>query len=117
MAPDIFGATRLKTAPTFDLRPRLERRTCDLAARIATVHGEAHARILNISAGGIGFTTDPVLMLKPGEAFIIRHDRLGDVRCQLRWALHPRYGAEFDAAGKASGAVHAFYDSLPPEPG
>lgn len=117
MVPDIFGALRLKTVQSFDHRPRLERRLCDLAARISTVHGEAHARILNISAGGIGFLTDPVLRLKPGETFTIRHQHLGDLQCQIRWALHSRYGAEFDEAGKTSGAVRAFYDSLPPEPG
>jgi len=116
MAIDVFGVERFQTTHSHDHRHRLERRTCSLDAGLATAHGEARARIINISAGGIGFTADPVLGLRPGERITVRHANLGELRCTVRWALHPRYGAEFEQAARESGAMRRFYDSLSPGP-
>ncbi len=116
MSIDATFAARTRTsAAGGDLR-RQERRECDLGCSITTSHGEARIRLINISPGGIGFTADPVLAFRPADQFTLRHTKLGDLRCVVRWALHPRYGAEFDAAGKTSQTVRQFYDSLPPGP-
>lgn len=111
MSTDVFGVERLSPAQTLDHR-RLERRACDESAVILTRHGEARVRIINLSAGGVGFTTDPVLALKPGERVRLRHGQMGEVQAVVRWGLHPRYGAEFDPPGSAPNAVCAFYDTL-----
>lgn len=112
MTKDIFGVERFQTAATADQRRRLERRECDLLATAGTSHGEARVRILNISAGGVGFTIDPILSLKPGDRITLRHEKLGELPCLIRWSLHPRYGAEFAFSGKIPAGVSAFYDSL-----
>jgi len=95
---------------------RTERRDCNLDATITSPHGEARIRIINISLGGIGFMADPILALKPGQMFTLRHERIGAVRCVVRWTLHSRCGAEFDGAATASEALRTFYDSLPTGP-
>lgn len=112
MTKDIFGVERFQTAATADQRRRLERRDCDLQAMAGTSHGDARVRVLNISAGGIGFTIDPMLALKPGDRMTLRHDLLGEIPCLIRWSLHPRYGAEFEFSGKIPAGISAFYDSL-----
>jgi hypothetical protein len=117
MADDVFGVERFGMASPSDLRRRLERRDCSLMAGISTRHGEARVRVINVSAGGIGFTTDPVLALKPGDRFTLRHERLGDLRCIVRWGLHNRYGAEFEPPGRTPAGIQAFYDSLSTGPG
>ncbi len=114
MAEDVFGVERFGIASPSGLRRRAERRDCSLTAAISTPHGEARVRVINVSAGGIGFTTDPVLGLKPGDRFTLRHEKLGDVRCLVRWGLHNRYGAEFEPPGRTPGGIQAFYDSLSP---
>jgi hypothetical protein len=116
MTKDVFGVERFHTAATADQRRRLERRACDVQATAGTSHGDARVRILNISAGGIGFTIDPMLTLKPGDRMTLRHEKLGDIPCLIRWSLHPRYGAEFAFSGKVPAGVSAFYDSLPSGP-
>lgn len=116
MTKDIFGVERFHTVATGDQRRRLDRRECDLQATVGTTHGDARVRILNISAGGIGFTIDPMLALKPGDKITLRHERLGEIPCLIRWSLHPRYGAEFAFSGKIPAGISAFYDSLPAGP-
>lgn len=116
MTKDIFGVERFQTAPTADQCRRLERRDCDLQATAGTSHGDARVRVINISAGGIGFTIDPMLTLKPGDRITLQHERLGAVPCLIRWSLHPRYGAEFAFAGKIPTGISTFYDSRPPGP-
>ena len=113
MSLDVFGVERFKSARSFDHRRRQDRRGCDLSAALATSHGEVRARIVDISAGGIGFVLDPVLGLKAGEKVTVRQETLGEFRCVVQWALHPRYGAAFEPGASPSRAVCAFYDSLP----
>ena len=113
MVIDQTGAERLNAAQSFDLRQR-ERRGCNLFAVISTIHGESGVRIINISAGGVGFTIDPMLALKPGERVTLRQAVLGEVRCIIRWTIHPRYGAEFDPPGRSPPGARALYDSLAP---
>ena len=117
MTKDIFGVERFNAAPVSDQRRRLERRECDLQATASTSHGDARVRVLNISAGGIGFAIDPMLTLRPGDRMTLRHEKLGEIPCLIRWSLHPRYGAEFAFSGKIPAGVSAFYDSLPTGPG
>ena len=116
MTTDVFGSDRFPSAASFDHRPRVDRRTCRLTARIATRGGHTVCTIVNISIGGLGFDLAPLIRLRLGEAIVILHDRLGELHATVRWSMHPRYGAAFDAAGARSQAVRAFYDSLPAEP-
>ena len=101
----------------YDQRRRTERRACNLQAVIVTRHGEISGRIYNLSAGGAGISIDPVVSLRPGESFVLRHDVLGEIPCIVRWAVHPRFGAEFTVAGAALASVHAVYDRLSADPG
>jgi hypothetical protein len=95
----------------FDLR-RLDRRSCDLAAVLVTSHGEAGIRIINISAGGIGFTADPLLGLKPCEPIMVRQEVLGEVRLILRWGIPPRYGAAFEPPNTTPPGARILFDAL-----
>lgn len=96
-----------------DQRRRTDRRPCNLEATITMRHGEFRARIHNLSAGGLGFSIDPVIPLRPGEIFTLRHEKLGDVACVVRWSMQSRHGAEFTGAAAALASVHAYYDTLP----
>jgi hypothetical protein len=53
--------------------------------------------------------------LRPGERIMMRQDMLGEVRCIVRWTLHPRYGAAFEPNGKMPPGVRAVCDSLGPD--
>lgn len=110
---DQAGKERFNAVQAIDHRQR-DRRDCNLKAVIITAHGEWGARIINISAGGAGFTIDPMLALKPGERITLRQDVLGEARCVVRWTAHPRYGAEFDPPGRTPPGARALYDSLGP---
>jgi hypothetical protein len=107
------GTERFNAVRSTDDRRR-ERRECNLWAVITTLHGETGARLLNISAGGVGFAIDPVLGLKPGERIMLRQQLLGEVRCIVRWAMHPRYGAEFEPEGRTPPGACTLYDSVGP---
>lgn len=109
-----LGEERFSAVRPFDHRRR-DRRRCDLGAAIIISHGELRARIVDISAGGIGFTIDPILGLKPGERIIMRQETLGEVRCVIRWSIHPRYGAAFDPDDRTPPGARTLYDSLCPE--
>jgi PilZ domain len=111
MSIELAGVDRFNTVRPFDHR-RLDRRACDLRAALATSHGEIGARIVNISAAGVGFTIDPMLGLKPGERVILKQETLGEVRCIVRWTMHPRYGAEFEPGGRTPPGAHALYEEL-----
>lgn len=116
MSIDLGGDDRFSTVPPFDHR-QTERRDCDLAAAVTTGHGESRARIVNISGGGLSFTIDTMLRLRPGERVTIRQDMLGEVRCIVHWTLHPRYGAAFEPPGRMPPGARAVYDSLGPSRG
>lgn len=98
-------------------RRRGERRFCDIAVTIRTGGGDFAGRILDLSAGGFGIRIDTLLPLRPGARLLLIHPELGHVPCQLRWAIHPRYGAEFSPGHPANARINALYDSLPPAPG
>lgn len=100
-----------------DQRRRSERRRCRLDVGLIVPRGTVQALLENISAGGIGFTVDRFVALRPGERVILSHHDLGEVCCVVRWSAHPRYGAEFEAGGKLPAALKAFYDALGPAPG
>jgi hypothetical protein len=110
----LLGEGRFSAVQPFDHRRR-DRRVCDIGAAIIISHGELRARIFNISPGGIGFTIDPLLGLKPGERILMRQAMLGEVRCLIRWSIHPRYGAAFDPDDRKPPGARNFYDSLGPE--
>lgn len=110
---DRLGGERFSTVQPLDHRRR-DRRDCNLQAALTSTHGEWSARIINISAGGLGFTIDPMLALKPGERITLRQRDLGEVRCIVRWSTHPRYGAEFDPPGRTPPGASALFDSLGP---
>jgi hypothetical protein len=113
MSIDLAGDGRFGSADPFDHRRR-DRRSCDIGAAIISSQGEWRARIINISAGGLGFTIDPMFGLKPGEPITVRQQTLGQVRCTVRWSLHPRYGAEFEPPGRTPPGARTLYDSLRP---
>lgn len=113
MSIDLGGDERFSAVPPFDHR-HSERRDCDLAAAVTTGHGESRARIINISGGGLSFTIDTMLRLRPGERITMRQQLLGDVRCIVRWTIHPRYGAAFEPDEKMPPGVRVIYDSLDP---
>jgi hypothetical protein len=79
---------------------------------IVTSHGETGIRIINISAGGIGFTADPLLGLKPGDPIMVRQEVLGEVRLTLRWGIPPRYGAAFEPPDKTPPGARILFDGL-----
>ena len=110
----LLGEKRFSAVQPFDHRRR-DRRVCDIGAAIIISHGELRARIFNISAGGIGFTIDPMLALKPGDRILVRQEMLGEVRCVIRWSVHPRYGAAFDPDDRTPPGARNLYDSLGPE--
>jgi hypothetical protein len=114
MSMGLLGEKRFSAVQPFDHRRR-DRRVCDIGAAIIISHGELRARIFNISAGGIGFTIDPMLALKPGDRILVRQEMLGEVRCVIRWSVHPRYGAAFDPDDRTPPGARNLYDSLGPE--
>lgn len=99
-----------------DQRRHSERRGCRLRVGIVTRHGTFHALLNDLSAGGIGFTVDRLLALRPGERLVMSHHDLGEVACVVRWSAHPRYGAEFETGSKLPAGIRAFYDTLGPAP-
>lgn len=106
------GSSPVQTPQVLDQRRRSERRACNLHATIVTRHGEIRGRIDNLSAGGAGISTDPVVSLWPGESFLLRSEQLGEIPCIVRWATHPRFGAEFAVTGQALAAAFQVYDQL-----
>lgn len=106
-------ALRLALSP-FDQRRRSERRPCALSVTVRSVTGEHPARLLDLSSGGAGIRIETLLKLGPGSWVVLCHPALGEVPCILRWAMHPRYGAEFRADSRTRSRIGALYDSLPP---
>lgn len=103
--------------PALDQRRRSERRACSLAVTLRTGDGDYLARLLDLSAEGVGLRINTLSPLKAGTRLTLAHPELGEVPCVLRWCTHPRYGAEFEAAGRGLTRIRAVYDSLPPGPG
>lgn len=97
-----------------DQRRRSERRPCPLAVTVRSSAGDHLARLIDLSSGGAGIRIDTLVALKPGTRFILIHPALGEVPCILRWAMHPRYGAEFQIGSQTVARIGALYDSLPP---
>lgn len=91
---------------------RAERRECEIPAGIVTAYGETGVVILNVSAGGLALRVDPLLTLKPGERITVKQDTLGEVRCTVRWGLHPRYGVQFDPPGSTPNGALELFESL-----
>lgn len=108
---------RIAMPSPLDQRRRSERRSCRLRVALLARHGTFHALLDDISAGGIGFTTDRLLALRPGDRLVLSLGELGDAACVVRWAAHPRYGAEFDPGSKLPAGIKTFYDSLGTSPG
>lgn len=105
------GDGRFSTDQLLHVR-RAERRACHIPAVIVTAYGETGAVILNISAGGLALRFDPIMTMRPGERIGVRQDILGEVRCTVRWGLHPRYGVQFDQSGGTPPGAQRLYDSL-----
>ncbi|PZF76269.1 hypothetical protein DK847_13815 [Aestuariivirga litoralis] len=103
--------------PALDQRRRSERRACSLAVSLRGGSGTYLARLTDLSADGIGMRIDTLAPLKPGTSLTLTHPELGEVPCLLRWSMHPRYGAEFQATTRVLARIRAYYDSLPPGPG
>lgn len=112
-----FGLAPSASRPAFDQRRRSERRACHDRILLRGHGGELSATLTDLSAGGFGFLTGALTVLKPGESLLLLHPQLGEVACVLRWAAHPRYGAEFQAGSRALRRILAFHDSLPRSPG
>ena len=117
MPAKFTDAARTALLPSLSQRRRSERRICSDVARVRMAGGEYAARLVDISTGGIGLTIEAFLPLRPGTDVVVIHPQLGEVACQLRWSMHPRYGADFRAGSHALSRVMAFYDSLPRNPG
>lgn len=117
MPAEPLGLEHSRHSPQPGQRRRSERRACDLRIAVRIGSGEVGGRLLNVSAGGIGAEIDTLVPLKPGTQFHIAHPQLGDIACVVRWAMHPRYGAEYQAPRQALERISAFYDTLPPAPG
>ena len=117
MSAEPRGLQHARRAPALDQRRRSERRACDLRVVVRLASGEVAARLVNISAGGIGAEIETLVPLRPSTQFLLVHPRLGEIPCVLRWAMHPRYGAEYLAARQSLERISAFYDALPPAPG
>lgn len=113
MPAESFGVEPSTVRPATDLRRRSERRSCRLDVTLRTPGGDCQALLLDISAEGIGIRVDALMRLRPGTPVSLVAPPLGDVSCIVRWAMPPRYGAEFTAAATALAGVRSFYDSLP----
>ena len=113
MCADRTGYERFSAVHWFEFR-RADRRRCRIDAGLVTPYGETGAVIMDIGAGGLALLVDPLLTLKPGERITVREKLLGEVRCVIRWGLHPRYGVQFDPPGKTPPGAHRLYESLPP---
>ena len=117
MPAESHGLHRAETFSALDQRRRFARRRCSLRVLLGTPGGEVWARLTDMSEGGLGFTSDSLLMLRPGQRVLINHQKVGAVCCVVRWAIPPRYGAEVTASGSALARLKAFYDALAPDPG
>jgi hypothetical protein len=115
MCADRTSYGRFSAVHWFEFR-RADRRKCRIEAGIVTPHGETGAIILDIAAGGLALLVDPLLTLKPGERITVKQKMLGEVRCVIRWGLHPRYGVQFDPPGRTPPGAQRLYESLPPGP-
>ena len=101
----------------YSQRRRSERRLCDLPVVVRTSGGEFLASLLDLSSGGAGLRIATLMPFRPGARFRLVDARIGDIRCVVRWAMHPRYGVEFAAGPQTLARIHAFYDTLPAPPG
>lgn len=116
MAAVSLRMERLTPRSALDQRRRSERRSCRIHIIVRTLAGDCNAVLLDLSAEGFGFRVDPLMRLRPGQPVSIVTPVLGKVTSIVRWAMPPRYGAEFTAAGKTLARVRSFYDSLPTAP-
>jgi hypothetical protein len=115
MCADRTGYGRFSAVQWFEFR-RAERRRCRIAAAIVTPYGETGATIMDIAAGGLALLVDPLLTLKPGERITVKQQMLGEVRCTIRWGLHPRYGVQFEPPDKTPPGALRLFESLPSSP-
>jgi hypothetical protein len=109
--------TRTDIRSVYDQRRATERRACGLPVTVGTPAGDIRARLTDVSANGLAFRSDSLMMLRPGQKLRIGHPQFGEVSCIVRWATPPRYGVEITASGTALAHFMAFYDMLVPEPG
>ncbi|MCX7351218.1 MAG: PilZ domain-containing protein [Alphaproteobacteria bacterium] len=116
MPAEAFGVMHSATHPARDQRRRSARRACSLDVTVRTGDGDYSATLNELSAGGMGLRIGALMALKPGTQLLIAHPQLGEVPCVLRWAMHPRYGAEFQASSQTLARALALYDTLPPAP-
>ena len=117
MPAESHGLRRAEICSALDQRRLFSRRSCSLRVLLGTPAGEVWARLTDVSEGGLGFTSDSLVMLRPGQRVLINHQKVGAVSCVVRWAIPPRYGAEVTATGTTLVRLKAFYDTLAPAPG
>ena len=117
MPAESYGLRRTEICSALDQRRRFARRPCSLRILLGTPGGEVWARLTDVSEGGLGFTSDSLVMLRPGQRVLINHQMVGAVSCVVRWAIPPRYGAEVTASGSPLARLKTFYDTLAPAPG
>jgi hypothetical protein len=117
MPAESCGAEHATARSALDPRRRSDRRPCRLDVTIRTPVGDCPALLLDLSEGGAGIRVDPVIRLRPGTPISITAPVLGDISCIVRWAIPPRYGAEFTVASHGLARVRSFYDTLAPAPG
>jgi hypothetical protein len=97
-----------------DLRRRSERRACSLAVVLHMAGRDCSATLTDLSPEGAGLQIDTNLALRPGMRLVLMHPRLGGVPGVLRWAMHPRYGIEFETSHHALARLRTLYESLSP---
>ena len=117
MPAESHGLRRVEICSAIDQRRRFARRPCSLRVLLGMPGGEVWARLTDVSEGGLGFTSDSLVMLRPGLRVLISHQQFGAISCVVRWTIPPRYGAEVTASGSALARLKTFYDTLPPAPG
>lgn len=113
MTPDLTGIETRPSRRSLHQRRRSERRGCDLMITVRAAGAEYAARLLDLSEGGAGLGIATLIPFRPGATIRLAGAPLGDVRCVIRWAIHPRYGVEFQGGPQTLERVRALYDSLP----
>jgi hypothetical protein len=79
---------------------------------LTTRHGEVGCRIINVSLGGVGFTVDAIIRLRPDERVVVFSRHTERLFCNVRWASLVRYGAEFEIGAGIPETFMRFYASL-----
>lgn len=117
MAQESYESAIWKPSEMSDFLPREQRRSCSFFVGITVDGHDGHGMIHNLSLGGAGLKTDPILRLHAGQRLQITSKELGHLTATIRWAVHPNYGLQFEISASQRPRIREVYDSLAPAGG